>query len=384
MRILIISPYFAPFTGVGALRMTSLAEYLIQNGHAVTVVKMDNSCYGLKPGEGLHMPAVTEVSCICPENGGEAAQSSIAAALEQCGRDYDCMIVSCGPYYTLKPVLAYQKETGIPLVVDYRDLWLYDPRPVTSLRFLLGLVKERLTYGPLERELMKRCAAFVTVTPGCCQIMEKHYPFIKGKSHCIYNGYSEIALPARQEQPQRETFDLCFLGKLGYYAQDQALVFFRAVKQLLDRGYPLRIVHVGTPEAQTLELIQSAGIPEECFCERGQMPYSQALAAAGEADMFVAIISYASGLGTKLFDYIYLNKPILGIAPANSEFEALLQSGAENWAVCQTQEQIMAGIQKIVDEKADCLTKDPEFCRQFSRQTQNGRFLKLLERICRK
>ena len=40
MKILIVSPYFAPSSLVGAQRMTSLARYLADHGHEVHVVSL--------------------------------------------------------------------------------------------------------------------------------------------------------------------------------------------------------------------------------------------------------------------------------------------------------------------------------------------------------
>ena len=48
MNLLITSLAFAPFSGVGAARMTSLAEYLINHGHNVTVVSYDSKVFDEK------------------------------------------------------------------------------------------------------------------------------------------------------------------------------------------------------------------------------------------------------------------------------------------------------------------------------------------------
>ena len=61
MRLLIVSPYFAPSSLVGAQRMTSLAKYLHDLGHEIHVIHLTadtmqrttgNSCHSTAP-EGL-------------------------------------------------------------------------------------------------------------------------------------------------------------------------------------------------------------------------------------------------------------------------------------------------------------------------------------------
>ena len=56
MKILLISPYFAPFTGVGGLRMTSLTAYLQKAGEDVTVLKLADTCYDADLANGPHLP----------------------------------------------------------------------------------------------------------------------------------------------------------------------------------------------------------------------------------------------------------------------------------------------------------------------------------------
>jgi hypothetical protein len=46
LKVLIISPAFAPFSGVGAVRMTSLAKYLVACGDSVTVMRYTPSIWG--------------------------------------------------------------------------------------------------------------------------------------------------------------------------------------------------------------------------------------------------------------------------------------------------------------------------------------------------
>ena len=48
MNILILSLAYAPYSGVGAARMTSLSRYLIEKGCNVTVICYDCNVFGDK------------------------------------------------------------------------------------------------------------------------------------------------------------------------------------------------------------------------------------------------------------------------------------------------------------------------------------------------
>ena len=46
MHILILSLAYAPFSGVGAARMTTLSQYLLEKGEKVTVICYDSRIFG--------------------------------------------------------------------------------------------------------------------------------------------------------------------------------------------------------------------------------------------------------------------------------------------------------------------------------------------------
>ena len=47
MNILILSLAYAPYSGVGAARMTSLSKYLIDKGYEVTVICYNSHIFGI-------------------------------------------------------------------------------------------------------------------------------------------------------------------------------------------------------------------------------------------------------------------------------------------------------------------------------------------------
>lgn len=379
MKILMVSPYFPPYTGVGGLRMASLAKFLLEAGDSLTVVKMDRASYPPEMAGGAQIPGISYIEFTAKECNRDISshiQLLLCDLLQK--SSFDCCIVSCGPYYTIRPLLSLWEQFRIPIVMDYRDLWLYDPRPITTLRMFLGNCRLKLMGHSVEKKALKICSFFVTCTPNNLRIMQKHYPFIKARSACIFNGYD---LP--EENFQKGALDesvirIYILGKLAYYSPQGAEAFFRAVARLVKKGYPIQVIHAGAEEPLE-EIFNRAGFPKECYQELGPLRYDEAIAAAKSAHICTAVISYAIGLGTKIFDYIYLNKPIVAYAPPQSEFEELL-SETENAYVCQTSKDIEAAIEKIIKEKRYILTSDPTYRLRFSRQTQNQKFRDLLER----
>lgn len=379
MKILILSPYFAPYTGVGALRMTSLAAYLQRAGDAVSVIKLADAAYEQELVGGTPLPGIPCAEFIYPSNDGEPDRDLYAVIDRVCGANaFDCCLASFGPFYTVRPAIYLQEHYHIPLVVDYRDLWLYDPRYITSLRAFLGNVRQRFKNRHMEERLLNACAFFAACTPGGLQIMREHYPFLKERSVCVYNGYSLPEKSFPPPPPDDSEIRICILGKYAYYTAKGTETFFRAVNSLIKKGCPIRVVHAGAAEPVD-EIFGRTGFPKEHYLELGPLAYEDALAAAESAHICTAVMSCPIGLGTKIFDYIYLNKPIVAYAPEHSEFEAVL-SEAENAYVCQTSERMAAAIETIISEKRYTLTGNPAYRLRFSREAQNQKFRDLLKK----
>jgi len=381
MKVLLISPYFAPYIGVGALRMTSLADYLTRQGVEVTVIKMDTSCYESGMVRGESPTGISYVTFKTEKHQRHTAKKLYPLIDTLCSNErFDCCVVSCGPFYTVRPAIYLRQKHHIPLVADYRDLWVNDPRskPAT-LREMVFHALFRCLYYPADKKLMSVCSAFVGVTPQYVQQMVADYPVLKDKALCIYNGYQPIMLPSPPNE-ERPSFQLFILGKYSYYSLKGASILFDAIKMLLDKGYSIKVLHAGVAEEQTRTLLEKHQLPETCYVELGQLPYSQAMSIAQNADAGFLIWNSSFGLGTKVFDYIYLNKPIIAYVPDESEIVSLLRE-TENFFAGQSKQQLATAIETIMTEKRSILTENSEFRNRFSRESQNRKYYDLLKSL---
>ena len=386
MNILMVAPYFPPYTDVGGLRMGSLARFLLKTGHSLTIVKLSDSCYPAGTSGGTRIPGITYVEFSNEHNFEETALRlhSILEDVAVSG-SFDCCLVSCGPYFTLEPVLRLWEHFHIPFIIDYRDLWLYQPQPITSPRMFLGRYKKRLLFHGLEKKVLNACSAFITCSPLPLQTMIDHYPFIKGKAFCVFNGYDfPKGMPAASpsSHAKGQEIQICNLGKLAYYSPRGARCLFLAADSLIKKGYPVRIVHIGSAEPLQ-EIIRKTGFPQEYYKNLGLLPYEKAISVAASTHICVTICNYSIGLGTKLYDYIYLNKPVVAYVPKHSEF-AEVMSKAENAFVCQSAEQMSSAFETIITENRLTLTDNKAFVEQFSREAQNKKFLRILTEVAGK
>lgn len=382
-KVLIVSPYFYPYTGVGALRMTSLARYLSEIDFQVTVLKWNH--YGdepYRPDVTVELPSIQILEYPPTLMRGDILTAELIR-LHQLNC-YNLFLLTCGPFDTIRPAMDFIKQSKIPFLVDFRDLWIYDPRPHKTLRSKLGWIRHYIKNSIAEKQILSLCTKYIAVTQGNLHIMQDHYPKYAKKGVCIYNGYDEsIFIQSTGQERNKVEFSICILGKFAYYSKENALKLLYAVKKLLWNGYFVKIHHIGYYEDVLYDLLKQSGLSKDVIIEHGQLPYQKALSIAEKCNVMAVIVSYENGLGTKVFDYIALNRPIVCIAPPDSEIEALL-APAENAFPCQTTEEIYCALQKMIEDKIDFLTKDTSFAQQFSRKKQNERYAALMTQIIEK
>ena len=114
MKLLIVSPYYAPYSRVGSVRMVSLSRYLAKKGHSVTVFALDEKSLKEEAGsECLNSPVPENVTAVrfSVINGkglhyikrerirAEEFRRQLEAYLQT--NTFDLMLVSCGPFYTI-------------------------------------------------------------------------------------------------------------------------------------------------------------------------------------------------------------------------------------------------------------------------------------------
>ncbi len=381
MKILIVSPYFAPFLGVGALRMSSFVKYLLTQNDEVSVVKYCDEIHSsdMIGSERIDGVDYTEVFANLKSPFGDLSNifyNTLDKLLSE--KTFDVLFCSAGPFYTISAVEKISKKYGVPYVLDYRDLWIYDDRKVSGITNKLRHKIFKIRYKKYEKSATQNANLFVTVSPLALEIMEKKYKL--QNSHVIFNGYDDNALKdiVVSDKKESDTFEICFFGKLSYYSYSHALNYLKAVKGLIDEGYDLAIKHISENESSTQKIIDEIDFPRDRYICTGRKNYKDGMEVLKESNISAAILSYKRGLGTKIFDYIFVGKPIVAIAPPSGDFDNLANN-YENLYVCQNEEQVKQSIKKIVDLKITTLGKNIN-AEIYSRYNQNKKYRDLIQK----
>ncbi len=378
MNILIVSPWFSPFLGVGALRMSSFVSYLLAQNDDVTVLKLCDDSYpkhlmGDKTIDGVHYIEARLQNKSKFLESAEIFYRKIDDVMKI--KKFDVLVCSCGPFYTMLACEKACKKHGVFFVLDYRDLWIYHHKEYLNLFSKIRHIRFVLKHKKYEKAAVEQADLFVAVTPWSLDIMKEKYRL--KASHLIFNGYDDTTLNSINldvdKSHKNNTFtEICFFGKMTYYSPLLAKEYLLAVKNLITKGYKIKIIHISEQEPQTQSLLNEIQFPLDCYTCTGRLSYKDGMKIVISTDICAAVIDYKAGLGTKIFDYMYANKPIVTIAPDGSEFAHLLK-GCENAYVFQNGDKIEQSIQKIIDMNIDDLDKKfkPEI---YSRSYQNKKY----------
>ncbi len=379
MNILIVSPSFIPMAGVGKMRMASLVKHLREK-HSVTVIQSRISSYDeITEEQPLDNVKIVEADV---QGSFSADGKAFEKALKEEFTDssYDVVLITVGPYYTLPLTKLVKKIAGIPVIVDYRDLWTNSYRDHEAKATLKKKIK---TYG-IERPALKYVDGYTSCDERSVDVLKKQYPFLQNvMSQHIFNGYDDAELkdvivdPDRKYKEGKTTIGI--YGKFDYYiGYDNVHWFVEELEKLVEeRQEKIRIIHYGRREEYFENLLKDTKIEYDW---RGFVEYKTGMnALAEEADLLVAANDVLIGFGTKVFDYIYLNKPILMFAVEGSDLKTFVPS-FENGYAFTTREELQAILAEIMEKRPSSLAENmnPGI---YGRAGQNRKFEEFIQQV---
>lgn len=371
MNVLILSLAYAPYSGVGAARMTSLSKYLLDKGCSVTVICYDSLIFGEKE-QKREIP--TGVKRICVEQFSNKIKNrkNLENIVGRVIREdkFDVCISSVGPYDTMFFIHKLWKKWRVPYIIDYRDPWLFEKttiKPTGLLKYKL-LVHDYL-YQPIEKRAIKNAVKIVSVTQKCQADLIERYRVDKEKCSVIYNGYEDA--PTEYAESNHKEFTIGIAGKFASYNSDAAELFLAVCQEVQDIQ-PVQVWHIGKKE-DVLEEKYS-----EVYINVGEKNHRDTMEELAKTDALLVSYAHVSGLGTKVFDYIALNKPIIYVGVVPSELAEFIGQ-FENSYICAERKQMAASVREILNRKDDFLTvKDVSV---YSREKQNDRYYLMMQDV---
>lgn len=393
MRVLLIGPY-APHGQVGAIRVLSISRYLVNTGFEVSVLCLSEDCVREMDKDGMtsqvpegidvHTYSVSvHVSGTMKKNSINEKEFREALGGLLAKKTFDAAIVSAGPFYTFR-ALDELRSRKIPYIVDYRDLNISsaDKRKRKGLKNKAKMLLTFPTMYRREKKCLKGAKYVTVVSPEMRDNLADFFRIDKQKIHVAYNGYDDYLLSKRTFQKEIEgSFVLGYFGKLMYYDRNLTLQLFDAIEDLNQNGLEISLLHIGPTNHEINDFFADKGYNRSGWYScTGQMPYVEGVERLASCHACVLEYAYPEGPGTKVFDYIFLNKPIIGVTKPGIPLESMLKQ-FDHAYVCHSKQDVISALDEIKRQEIHCLLEgedahDKIFA--FSRSKQNDVFKQLL------
>jgi glycosyltransferase involved in cell wall biosynthesis len=244
--------------------------------------------------------------------------------------------------------LMLKRQTGLPWVADFRDLWTDDYRYVEPSE------QRREAHRRLEQTVLDTADAVVGVTPRQTEILRGRVTNAADRFTTITNGFDpdDFADAASPCHSPTNEFVLAHVGRFDRWRVDDAW-FAGLARFASDLGahrdrFVFRLVgHAGE---QVRRRVLAAGVRFECV---GYVSHGQAIRAMHDASALLLAVPSGpnadSVIPAKLFEYLASKRPILVVGPEDGCAERIVRSTHSGMAVGFDEAAIAESLRRLHD-----------------------------------
>jgi glycosyltransferase involved in cell wall biosynthesis len=389
-RVLVLAYYFPPMGMSGVQRVAKLVKYLPEFGWEPCVVTAEPGAYfahdpgllGEVEAAGVRVEATRSVdptrlfgggrTVALPSEGKRSVLSAISQtvflpdnkigwlpfAMRRAQRlhrrlGFDAVFSSAPPYSSHLAAARLAKRWRVPLVVDFRDDWVENPRHVYPTS------AHRALHERLERRVLRASDLALTINPVIQRSLARSEP--SADVRVLSQGFdlADFARSPSEEfggeaVPPGERFRLTYTGV--FYDAQRPDFFLRAAAAFLARR----------PEARSATILTFAGLlPEYAFALagecglseqldfRGYLSHTEATALMQDSAALWLTVGERPGAESistgKLYDYIGAARPILALVPEGAARDELTGHGAAFLAEPTDVSAISSAIERLYD-----------------------------------
>lgn len=253
------------------------------------------------------------------------------------------------PWTALLAGVRLARESGRPLVADFRDPW---PAGFTEPPFYQRPLLRRLL-----RQIVRTAAVVLVVNPGTGERLRRALgddAGLEAKLEVLENGFDPQELAV---EPERlEGFSLLYAGNLYENRQELA-----ALISGLQAAPEVRLYLAGDVDPASRRLLASSGQAVLL----GRVSHLRAVALMKGADALLYLGKPSQPVGLKLYEYLGVKRPVIVWGGPDDE-AARLVAEFDAGLVCQTGAELAAAVAAI--------RKDPDRFTSRDRQRLDRRF----------
>lgn len=266
-----------------------------------------------------------------------------------------------------------KEETGIPLIVDYRDSWTRNHFQEDMWSWQKQILRNQ------ERGVVASADKIICLDDFIKTEFKKDYPEITDRVEVLSHGFDP-------EDFEKENLSTSFEYKEGklnllysglFYEQNQPDTFLSALNELFYENPSMDgRIHLhfqGGIDDRIKKLIIDYGF-ENHISDYGYVSHSIAVKNLLQADALWMISNFDPSLkqikSGKLFEYIGSQKPILGLVHESEASKLLKNYGAGFWAPPTSLTEIKERLSEIFKlwEKKELPNSNTDFVNQFDRK----------------
>jgi len=309
----------------------------------------------------------------------------VAGLLAHRRRPVDLIYSSSAPISGHLAAALLTSITRVPWVADFRDPWIGNvfARPLGPLH--------RAMQRWLERSIANRADRLVFPTQLLRDEYAARYPDRADRFVTIPNGYDRLDMSAASvaadavDPRESGTFLMVYAGSI--YGRNDLALFLDGVDLLLRRRPELRarlrVEFIGWLNAESTALA-ARRLPalDPVVRHVGFQPRRLAIARLRAADAGLVLIPAEAGrelfVGTKVYEYLGMDKPVLAITPPGETRRTLEEL---DWGVIAdpTPDGVAHGLEELLEQPPDRRVADPNG--RFERRNLTGALARLLDEV---
>ncbi|MCB2227463.1 MAG: glycosyltransferase family 4 protein [Desulfarculaceae bacterium] len=302
--------------------------------------------------------------------------TGLPKALAACRRARPEVVLATAPPFT-SLVLGWllARRLGLPLVLDFRDVWSgfysrgFEPGQASPLR--LNLIRR------LEGRLVQGASAVITASASHSRELARFYGQPESKFTWLPNGYDPADFPPAPEPPRGDKFSLLFTGTLFGVT---SLKHLWAGLELLspEERANSRVQVVGRVAGGEIADPGLQGLEVEVS---GHLPHAEVVRLQQEASALLLTLEDLPGsagvIPSKLYEYLAARRPILALT-ARGEASAIVEACQAGAVVPPGDAAAVARVLRAwLDEPPAAPPAPPAI---FSRVEQTRRLARILDR----
>lgn len=317
-----------------------------------------------------------------PDNKKGWIDPAVEKAIQLHKKDRFDALFSTGPPFSNHIIASkIKEETGLPVILDYRDDWLDNQYVTYPTRW------HRDKMAELEYSTIQSSDAITVVNSAYENVLFHRYPSIR-RAIILPNGFDPELTTFNAASISRNKFIITYSGL--FYFQIQPDQFLKAVTFALKRNPDLEkvieIQFVGSEGKVYEKLIKKLGL-NDIVSFKGYRSHEETVQILQNSDLLLLILSDKTKMRNvtpgKMYEYFGTRKPVLALVPKGISRHLLNRYKAAMISNPNDISMISHELLKFYELwKKDKLPKgDQIFSESFNRRKQSGKLADILNSV---